>query len=455
MKHQTTTEQAVINFIKKFSLLSGAKKIIIGLSGGADSVFALHFFHKYKHKYKIDIAALHVNHQLRGRESERDEIFCSRLCNDLNIDFQSVKIDVKNFAEKNKKSLEEAARDLRYDELIKYKDNISADCIVTAHNSNDNTETVLLNVVKGTGINGLSGIPIIRDSIIRPFLCISKEEILDYLKRNNIDFIFDRSNEDNKFKRNFLRNEIVPKLQLNLNPSIHKTILNSSLVLKSQKNVIDYFIEELVREFITFDENGISFQLKSSKNYPEYIISEVFARLLPQYFAIEPTYTVINKIVELINKQVGTRISVSENIECIREREHLLIHKIDFNKLKLVVKIDTIIDVGTKKLMISKVNSLPPNFDSNRDTEFIDGDKISGEIIVRNWRFGDKIKPLGLNGTKKVSDVLTDLKVKSSERNKKLVLVNNGKIIWIIGYKLSDEFKISRNTKNILKLCLK
>ncbi len=208
MKNQKTIEQDVFNFIKAHNLFTDYDKVLIGLSGGADSVFALHFLKKFSHKFKIEISALHVNHNLRGLESKRDENFCRSLCDNLGIKFFCSKVNVTEFAKKHKKSIEEAARDLRYTEFQKVAKANKLNLIVTSHNNDDNTETVLLNIVNGAGLNGISGIPIKRDNIVRPFLCLSKSSIINYLVNAKIHYVEDSSNSNLEYRRNFLRKKL-------------------------------------------------------------------------------------------------------------------------------------------------------------------------------------------------------------------------------------------------------
>ncbi len=268
MKHQKTIEQEVINFIKRHQLLFGAKKILIGLSGGADSVFALHFFSKYQKKYGIEISAVHINHNLRGAEAERDENFCRNLCSKLHVEFSSVNVDVKIFAKKNKKSIEEAARILRYKKFKEISEQTNSDLIVTAHNNNDNTETVLLNIVNGSGLDGLSGIPVKRDIIIRPFLCVSKSDILSYLKNEKIKFVKDSSNQNIDFDRNYIRKRIIPNLKNNLNPSLDKVVLNSSEVLRNQKKLLDFFISNTFENMVVLSNDDVLLRLSKLSKYP-------------------------------------------------------------------------------------------------------------------------------------------------------------------------------------------
>ncbi len=455
MKHRKTIEQDVFRFVKKHSLLSDAKKILIGLSGGADSVFALHFFCKFKTKYNLNIAALHVNHNLRGSESIRDEEFCRKLCEDLEIEFHCSHVNVSSFAKNNKKSVEEAARDLRYKEFEKTANLCEADLVVTSHNSNDNTETVLLNIVNGTSLSGISGIPIKREKIIRPFLCLSKDSIVDFLNSNGIKFVEDSSNNNVDYKRNFLRSKIIPELKENINPSIDKTILQSSEVFRNQTSIINYFIDEIYSELVSFREGEIEVFISQLEKYPKEILGEFFKKILNSNFEVDYSYNQFEKLFSLITAQVGTKIDLGSNILAFRERDKIVISKMKVNDLiKLIVEPGKKIKTDLGCFSMNFVDKLPEKFNKSNKIEFISGDLLKDKLVLRNWILGDKIQLLGMKGTKKVSDVLTDLKIPSRLRKSQLVLVNNDEIVWIVGQRISEKYKVSKKTKKIIKVCL-
>lgn len=455
MKHRKTIEQDVFKFIKKHSLLSDAKKVLIGLSGGADSVFALHFFYRFKTKYNLSIAALHVNHNLRGSESLRDEEFCRKLCEDLEIEFHCSHVNVSAFAKNNKKSVEEAARDLRYKEFEKTAKLCEADLVVTSHNSNDNTETVLLNIVNGTSLSGISGIPIKREKIIRPFLCLSKDSIVDFLNSNGIKFVEDSSNKNVDYKRNFLRSKVIPELKENINPSIDKTILQSSEVFRNQTRIINYFINEIYFDLVSFTEGEIEVFISQLEKYPNEILGEFFKKILNTNFDVDYSYNQFAKLFSLITAQVGTRIDLGSNILAFRERDKIVISKMRVNDLiELIVEPGKKIKTDLGYFSMNFVDKLPEKFNKSNKIEFISGDLLKDKLVLRNWILGDKIQLLGMKGTKKVSDVLTDLKIPSRLRKSQLVLVNNDEIVWIVGQRISEKYKVSKKTKKIIKVCL-
>lgn len=455
MKHQRTIEQDVINFIKDNCLLNDAKKVLIGLSGGADSVFALHFFIKYKRKYKIDIVVLHVNHKLRGKEANSDEKFCRELCKKWNVDFFAVNVNVKDFVKKNKYSVEEAARILRYEQFEKFRKSTNSDLIVTAHNSNDNTETVLLNIVSGTGVKGIAGIPIKRENIIRPFLGVSKEDITNYLQQQNIDFVEDSTNLNFDFRRNYFRNEIIPKLKRDINPSLDKSILKSSLVYRNQAVIIDYFVNDAVQKIFSLSDQAGIISLRMIKNYPIEIWGELFKSILEKYFKITYSYEHYRKLRKIIDAQVGAMVELGDTFFAYRERGKIEIIK-KYNSLTIskTIKPGDTLKIGKYKIKIVEVNPKKIKMAANPKLEYISGDNCGDEFEIRNWQKGDKIRLLGMKGTKKVSDVLTDLKVPAIDKKQQLVLTHNNEIVWIVGKKISDCYKITKETKRVLQLCL-
>lgn len=455
MKHRKTIEQDVINFISKYNLLKDAKRILITLSGGADSVFALHFFNKYSRKFKVDIFAIHVNHNLRGKESQRDENYSRELCIKLNFPLSVVNVDVKNFAVKNKKSVEEAARDLRYAEFEKEAELVNADLIVTAHNKDDNTETVLLNLFKGTGISGLSGIPVQRGKFIRPFLSVSKNDIKEYLKEHKVNFVEDSSNQNVDFTRNYIRKNIVPSVKENINPALDKAILQSSEILRNHGKIIDFFVNGITDEVCKKSAGQVKLFVEKLKLYPAEIYGEVLKKIIASNFSDDFNFIKLESIKNLIDAQTGTELNLGNNIFAWKDRGDIII-----SKRKKGFNIDIFFDVGQnvqfeeKKITSEYLETMPKKFNKIGNTEYVSADKFKGKLNLRCWKKGDKIRLLGMKETKKVSDVLTDLKIPVYERKKQLVLLNMNEIIWLVGRRISENYKITKTTKKIVKLCL-
>jgi tRNA(Ile)-lysidine synthase len=225
-------EQKVLKLIDDDHLIYKNDRILIALSGGADSVFLFYFLLKYKRRLGIQFSAFHLNHKIRGKEAKDDELFCRNLCEENNVELFVVTKDVKSYARKNKLSIEEAGRDVRYGELKKISAKKLFTKIATAHNASDNAETVMLNLIKGAGLKGLSGIPVKRDNIIRPMLNLTADEIRYYLKLKKFNYRLDTSNISLDYERNYLRNKIIPMLKERLNPKVEQKILSSSKIIR-------------------------------------------------------------------------------------------------------------------------------------------------------------------------------------------------------------------------------
>ncbi|MCS7053464.1 MAG: tRNA lysidine(34) synthetase TilS [Ignavibacterium sp.] len=449
-KINKTIEQKVIKFIKDNCLIENGDKILIALSGGSDSVFLINFLFKYKKKYNIELAAFHLNHLLRD-ESKSDQDFCENLCKNFGIPFFTKVENVKQFAKQKKLSIEEAGRILRYEALQDISLKYGFNKIATAHNLNDNSETVLLNLIKGKGISSISGIPIKYNNIIRPIICLSKTEIETYLKVNKIKFIKDLSNYCEDYERNYLRNRIVPLIENKLNNNFNYTIYQSSKILREYLNFTEKIINETYDKFVNVFENRIEIDLINFYKEEFFIKSEIIRKIFINELKLEPTFKNINSVLNLLNNQKGKIIRLKNNFKVIKENDRLVIIKFE-NKRYLSYKVEPgkSLSINNFEISIKKVNNVL--FDKNKFIEYVDADKITGEIKIRNWQKGDKFVPLGCNGMKKISDFLTDSKVPSSKKDEILVMQDSEKIFYVVGLRIDDRVKITESSKNIYKI---
>ncbi len=451
-------EQNIIRFINNHKLVQKGDKLLIAFSGGPDSVFALHFFNKYKLKFGIELLAFHINHSLRDKESDEDEIFCEFFCENLGIQFNSQKINVREFAKQNKESIEEAARNIRYAELQKYAKEISATKIVTAHNLNDNTETVLLNLFRGAGLSGASGIPIIRENIIRPMLSTSKEDIIKFLNSNNIQFRIDSSNLESDFNRNFLRNEIIPKIKEKINPAIDLNLLKFSEIAKESNKIISNLAVDILEKHTAKHEAGIAiYNTITAKNLDD-IFANVLRVVIEKNFNVLPTSKDIVQIKNLFNLQVGSKIDLSNNLYAIKEREYVLLFikkEGEQNDDLFVLNLNEEIEIDGKLVSAVEVEEIPTKFPTEKNSEFISGDGLTFPLTIRKWKNGDRFQPIGLKGTKSISDFLTESKINSIDKKNQLLLLNNDDVVWVIGKRIDESVKITKNTKRVIKLVVR
>ena len=453
------TEQKVLKFIDDNSLIQKGDKILVSLSGGPDSVFLLYFLKKYQKRFAVSLYAFHLNHLLRGKNASLDEDFCKQLCGSLNIPFFSVRKNVKQFAHKKKISIEEAGRILRYSELSKLLKEISFNTIATAHNCDDNTETVLLNLIKGTGLKGISGIPLKRDNIIRPILILPKEEILRYLDLKKIQFRIDSTNFEVDLERNFIRNILLPLIKSKLNPSVDNAIFNSSQNFKSLYSYLLNSTNEIFKDICIMD-SSLNIPLNKLLQLNDDLLTFSLKELVERNFFENLMFKDIISLKSLISKQTGRRINLSSGLTAYKERGELIIKQ--NNDSGLLEKKNIKISIGEEKTFNNLTVSIKPadaaviSSGKEKTREFISADNIvSSKFFIRTWQNGDKFFPLGMKGSKKISDFLNESKVESYKKKNQLLLLNGNKIVWVIGYRLDDRFKITKNSKNVLELCLK
>ncbi len=444
-------EEKIFSFTDKNRLIEKGDSILIGFSGGADSRFVLYFLNKYAAKYKIEIAAVHVNHMLRGKEAERDENFCRKVADEIGIEFYSKSVNVKSYAKKNKLSIEEAARILRYEvfEEIADKENFTKIC--TAHNMNDNSETVLLNLFKGTGTAGLSGIPPKRGKIIRPLLAVTRDEIEDYLSSENIKFITDSSNADVNFLRNKIRREILPVVRSGINPQVDKAILNLSGIISERNVFIKNYADKLRVKLLEKDSGKLKLKISLPETDSTLLLNEILRPELVGIFSFSPEYQDIEKIKDLINSQKGSVAAFRENLYGIREKNEVLFYraKEHSGESEITFRLGEKVKTDDFELIFKD------NLNKEAGCEIISLDDLDETFILRKWKTGDKFQPLGMKGKKKISDFLTDIKIPSHERADVYVVENNNEIIWVVGYRISDKVKIKNNSRKKAKLCVK
>ncbi len=434
--------------IEKYSMVNPGDRILAALSGGADSVCLLLNFLKVKEKYNIEISAVHVNHHLRGEESDSDEQFCRELCKRLGVELFVRNVDVISYAKEEKKSIEEAARDLRYKEFSSF----NGMKIATAHNLNDNAETVLLNLSRGTGLKGLCGIPPVRGNIIRPLIETSRREIEDFLKQAGQGFAIDKTNLTSDYTRNKIRLEIMPKLR-EINPAADFCIGRAAGILQEEN---DFLENEANRAYERcFKDKNSLFAEKLVKEHPA-IRKRCLARFLEDVgLSAAVCFEKLEKLDEIL--LYGGKINIAKDVYicCFKG----IIYKEE--KKKPLPQTEFELKIGENKffnkIVRASLESDAEEFkNANVNKKFaivcIDYDKIQGKAILRNRRDGDKIKLLNRNFTSSVKKLLNDRKIPPGERDGLVFLADDEGVVFIEGIGISDRVKPDGNTKRILKI---
>ena len=430
-----------------FSFLKN-KKLLVAISGGIDSVVLVYLLNQLN----FDISLAHCNFQLRGEDSDLDEKFVKKLADQLQLPIFTKSFATPEFAKKEKLSIQLAARKLRYDWFkVIIKEN-KLDYILTAHHADDSLETFLINMIRGTGLDGLTGIPERNENILRLLLPFTREQIEKYAEDNTIFWRDDSSNAEIKYVRNKIRHDVIPVLK-KLNPSLLTSFNKTLQNLKGSRQIIKDSIENLKGIVIILTEVGI--QKIDIEKLKEFNNPQAYLYELLNDFG----FTEWNDIADLLQAQSGKQI-VSSTHRLVKDRDFLLLTDIDSKRIKEKEKIyevsekDRIVEIEDFKLEVSDVKTVSIE-GKTQNVAFIDRDKLKFPLIVRKWKNGDYFYPSGMQGKKKLSKFFIDNKMSVLQKEKIWLLCSSNEIIWVIGKRLDDRYKAIVTTQNILKIELK
>lgn len=430
-----------LTFIKKEKLFSPSQKILLAISGGVDSVVMCELFHRSGFKFSI----AHCNFNLRGKESDADEIFVKKLAVKYKATFHLDKFETKNYARKKSISLQMAARELRYSFFESIRKKTGYDYIATAHHKSDVMETMLLNLTRGAGIGGLHGILPKRDSIIRPMLFATREEIEQFAAENQIDFREDSSNQSEKYRRNLLRKKVIPILK-KINPDVDNSFYQSSLRIQEIEKLFLDFTDEFKKNnvFVRKNETHISIDAVSSLAWGEAVLFEL---LQPFGFSSDAAVQIFESAKGIPGKQF-----LSPTHRLIRDRKDFIIAPLagNFSELLQVVKVPAEVRFSEEKISFSVKDRSTFNVPSTSAVCCLDYDMLKFPLVIRSWKEGDSFVPLGMKHRRKLSDFLIDKKIPRHEKEKVKVVESNGEIICLAGHRIDDRFRVTGKTKKIL-----
>jgi len=451
----------VLKTIHENSMFSVNDKVIVAVSGGPDSMCLLHVLNRIKDKLNIKIIAAHVNHCLRGNESDEDEVYVKEFCSKLNIDFYSTRVDINRFSKEKGLSSEMAGRAARYEFFENIKSKVGAQKIAIAHNANDQAETILMRIMRGTGIAGIVGIKPVRDKIfVRPLIKIGREEIESYCKKEHINPRIDNTNLTNIYSRNKVRLELIPYIKRNFNEDIITTLNRLSDTVNVDNDYLEYISSQKYKLFCDEKKDEIIIHKEAFLEHKA-IITRIIRKSI--CYLLNNTYNFEKKhILDIINLQLhktGTNLDLPKNIKVYNNYGDISIY---FKNEKIINKDNNEYELFTgkniiqsKKIIItiktlSKNNRV--NFKENNFIKYFDYYKIKDKIILRYRKKGDKFIPIGMSGNKKLKDMFIDMKIEKSLRDKIPLICFGSEIAWIVGYRVSDKFKVDENTIKILEI---
>jgi tRNA(Ile)-lysidine synthase len=453
--HVHTLEERFQSFLESESLVSRGENIALAISGGPDSMVMLHLFLAVRKSLGVTLCVVHVNHQLRGRESEDDEAFVARVAGQLELPAYVERVNTLDFQHGNKLSKQEAARILRYEVFNRARKKLGAARVATAHTATDNAETVLLNILRGTGIRGLSGIPLQRDGggIIRPLLFAFREEVEQYASRLAIEYRRDSSNLLISSTRNLLRHEIIPRLREQVNPDVTGALLRISRTMRDLVSRIDAEIM-VDSERIVRSDGGrrVLIDLKELEIAPPFLQDEYL--LLALKLAGGPVSTEkVLQLRDLREGQSGRRHDLSRGLIASRDHDVLILGQPEPRRdFAYKVELGSTYDFDRFSFSAKPLASKPQALPESRDREIIDAAALGTSLVLRSWKEGDWFMPLGMQNKKKLSDFFADQKISHEGRLLIPILESDGSIVWICGLRLDDRAKVTPETTGWVEL---
>jgi tRNA(Ile)-lysidine synthase len=427
-------------FIGQHALFSVKDKVLLAVSGGKDSVLMAHLFKLHG----SDFGIAHCNFNLRDEESRRDEEFVKQLALKLGVPFHLTHFDTLGYANAHQVSTQMAARTLRYDWFEKIRQAQDYQVIALAQHQDDAIETVLLNLTRGTGIAGLHGILPKRGHLIRPLLFLSRNEIEQLIVDHDIAYVEDSSNSSTKYARNKLRLKVIPQLK-EINPNLEQTFAHNIQRFAETEQVLQKVVADLSLSMLDRRNDTLHISLKKiEKLEPQTLL---LFELLRPFSASE---FLINEILHSLRKQSGTSF-FSHTHRFTIDRDDLIVSPLAAlgeNQLQMIHSNDTCVEFAGQEMQISNSEGL--HFEKNETRAYVDAAKLLFPLVLRSRQPGDKFKPIGMKGFKKLSDYLIDEKIPLSVKDQVPVLINgNGEIIWIAGLRQDERYRITSSTKNV------
>ncbi len=445
------------------------ERILLAVSGGADSMVMAQLFIRMRSRLDLDLGIAHVNHGLRGRSADRDERFVKKFSEDLGIPFYAKRVNVIREARSHRRSKEEAARNLRYRFLDEVARKERYDHVCTAHHQSDQAETVLMRLIKGTGWQGLCGIREQRGKYVRPMLDFSKPEIEGYAQKIKLKFVIDASNAHTTFLRNRIRHEVLPLLKKRFDPQVEKHLSRLSAIAEDTYGFVRAEAGRVFKSVCHEDNGKIVLEIKTFNEYllilRQAVIELIFERLdIAEQRQL--TYNDFTRILDFIEfTQAGKRL-LFPGMDCTKVSGSVFFQKKAPKKnpaFSYEIDVNRSYQWPERSLRFNSemINPESVKFGESPFVEYIDAEKISGRLVLRNWRPGDSFYPLGMNRSKKLSDFFVDEKVPLGEKSTVPVFCERSdekrspkkeKVIWIGGHRLDERYKITPATKLVLKI---
>ena len=446
--------EKVKRYVEKNDMLRQSDHVITGVSGGADSICLLCMLIKLREEYNLAITAVHIHHGLRGADADADENYVKEFCERQKIPLEIRHIDVAQMAKETGLSEEEAGRIARREAFEEVLGQVNGTKIALAHHMNDNAETLFHNIARGTGLRGLVGMRPVNGVYIRPMLCVKREEIEDYLRKNNIKYCIDQTNFHDTYTRNRIRNHILPYMEREVNG---KVVEHAGELMNQMRSLYTY-VETQVEAYYricTKEEDGILVKEEAFLSVPEalqpYLIQMILKKVSEKEQDIEEIHLQLFR--ELFEKQVGKRVSLPYHMTAFRTYDGVRLKKMnekDESEESGQSEKEEI--CGDISFRIFENDGLHKAFPQKTYTKWFDYDIIKNSLVIRNRRAGDRIVIDKQGGTQKIKDYFINEKIPREERDRIWLLADENDILWVVGYRQSRKYQVTERTKQILEI---
>lgn len=460
--------------LRAHSMIQDGNAVLVGVSGGPDSVALLHILRTFAPKYRLRMAIAHLNHSLRPNESERDQAFVTALAEQFEMPLFLEKRDVRRYQEKHHLSLEEAARQVRYRFYHRTAAKYNYEKIALGHHADDNAEQVLMAMLRGSGPLGLAGVPPTRpDKIIRPLINLRHADILDYLVAQDLKYVVDSSNRDSQFLRNKIRTRLIPNLQTEYNPKCVDSLNRLAAILSAEEEWIENLLESIYKDALVFEEQGRrELSIAQLQHTPVAVQRRLIRKAILQVKGNlrRIAFVHIEAILNLAKQGLqGGICELPNGIRVWRDSDRLVVSKVrkknrdtaggylspivsDYSYHlamdgEILIK-ETGMMIRFSEMPLNQVSDWRPN---DLQTAYLDRDKLRFPLIIRNFRPGDRFSPLGTCGHQKLKKFFIDHKISRIERMKCPIVLSRDKIIWVAGHRLDNAVKIDSQTRRVLK----
>lgn len=440
-------EKKIKRYISDNKLLEDNSSVVVGVSGGADSTALLRVLLTLGYR----CIAVHCNFHLRNSESDRDQQFVEDLCKNLGVELITCSYDTSLYSKQNGISIEMAARELRYSDFERIMQERGASAICIAHHRDDSVETLMLNLIRGTGLRGLTGIKPKNGHIIRPLLCVSRQDIEVWLKETGQPYVTDSTNFKTDYTRNKIRLELLPLIR-NINPNADSSIESTALHLQQAYAFYFNAIEKARKEITQTDGDVTIIDIDKLKLTPS-VQALLFEILSPLGF----NDTQITAVAAALDSQPGTEFA-STTHRIVKDRDSFIVSTIGeklFTNTEFYAKSGVSIDLHDGRIIYVNTATADAPISKDPSVATFDADLINGQLLIRLWKEGDWFIPFGMKGRKLISDYLTDSKVSAAERKKQLVVTQGNDIIWLVGLRSDNRYRINKNTTQQLILTIK